>query len=186
MLKKNITEILRTNQSVFTFKELMLFSGETDSALVKRRISYHLKTGAFYHLRRGIYAKNKNYNKYELATKIYTPSYISFETVLVEAGIVFQYYQQIFVASYLSRELECDKQRYCYKKLKNSILINMAGIENEDIYSIASKERAFLDTLYLNHDYYFDNLDPLNWEKVFALLPLYQNERMCKKINEFK
>jgi hypothetical protein len=184
MQKKHITEILRTSRSVFTFKEIMLFSGETDANLIKRRISYYLKTGYFYHVRRGIYAKDENYNKYELATKIFIPSYISFETVLADAGIIFQYYKQITVASYLTRDVNCDNQVYAYKKLKRTILINTNGIENKATYSVATPERAFLDVLYLNRGYYFDNLTPLNWEKVFAILPLYRNKRMVKKVNE--
>jgi len=41
-------------------------------------------------LRRGLYAKDNSYDKNELATKIYIPSYISFETVLRNAGAIFQ------------------------------------------------------------------------------------------------
>ena len=57
--------------------------------------------------------------------------------------------------------------------------------ENKDYYSIASKERAFLDVVYLNKDYYFDNLSPLNWDMVFLILPLYENKRMVKKVGEY-
>ena len=64
-------------------------------------------------------------------------------------------------------------------------MTNNDGIEIKDNYSIASTERAFLDLLYLNKDYHFDNLSPLNWDKIYALLPLYggnqRMERMLKK-----
>jgi len=137
-----------------------------------------------YHIRRGFYAKDKNYDRFEFATKIYTPSYISFESVLVNAGVIFQHYRQIFVASYQSKELICDKQKYLFKKLKTSILINGLGIENKENYSIASPERAFLDILYLNKDYYFDNMSSLNWEKIYKILPIYGiNKRMKKVVN---
>jgi predicted transcriptional regulator of viral defense system len=56
-------------------------------------------------------------NKFEIATKIYKPSYISFETVLSQSGVIFQYYSQIFVASYLTREIEVDGQKYFYRKI---------------------------------------------------------------------
>jgi len=39
----------------------------------------------------------------ELAVKINTPSYISFETVLAQAGVIFQFYESVFVASHLSK-----------------------------------------------------------------------------------
>jgi len=185
MSKTNLLNILRTNKTVFTFKDLMLFSGETNLQLLKRQVSYYTKTKSFYHIRRGIYAKDKNYNRFELATKIYTPSYISFETVLTTAGIIFQYYQQIFIASYLSRKIVCDEQAYSYKKIKPTVLIDNAGIENKENYAIARAERAFLDTVYLYKEYHFDDLSSLNWDNVFAILPIYNNKSMTRKINKY-
>ena len=53
------------------------------------------------------------------------------------------------------------------------------GIDNMEGYSIAAPKRAFLDVLYVHKQYHFDNLRPLNWEKVYALLPIYEgNKRM--------
>lgn len=182
--KNDILSILKTDKTVFTFKEILIAAGETTPDLLRRRISYYVKKGFIFPLRRGIYSKNKTYNKFELAAKILAPSYISFETVLAPAGIIFQYYSQIFLASYQTREINCDKQIYSFKKIKTDILTNQNGIENQGNYSIASKERAFLDVLYLNKDYHFDNLSPLDWNKVFEFLPLYNNKRMSRKINE--
>lgn len=184
MGKSNLLMILRDNKTVFTFKEILLASGETNPALLRRRISYYVKKGELYAIRRGLYAKDKNYDRLELATKIYTPSYISFETVLGQAGMTFQYYERIFVASYLTRDIVADNQVFAYKKIKDIILTNSAGIETRDNYSIASPERAFLDRIYLFRNYYFDNLSFLNWDKVFELLPAYGNKRMEKEVRE--
>lgn len=184
MEKANILSILRAKNTVFTLKEILLVSGETNPDLLKRRLNYYVKKGELYSIRKGIYAKDKNYDKLELATKIYTPAYISFETVLRQAGMIFQYYESIFVASYLTREISADNQTYRYKKIKNTILTNSLGIEIKDNYSIASPERAFLDILYLNKNYYFDNPGPLNWDKVFELLLIYDNKRMEKIVKQ--
>lgn len=185
MDKSDILKILRQNNSVFTFKDISLIWGETDQDFVKKKIHRYIKSGKLYPIRRGIYAKDKNYNKQELAVKIFTPSYISFETVLGPVGIIFQYWEQIFVASYLTRNIVVESQTYSYKKIKNEILTNHAGIENKENYSIASLERAFLDTLYLNKDYHFDNLSPLSWEKVFEILSIYKSKRMTKSVNKY-
>ncbi len=184
MEKADILSILRADRTVFTFKEILLASGETSPDLLIRRLSYYVKKGELHSIRRGLYAKDKNYDKRELATKIYTPSYVSFETVLRDAGMIFQYYDTIFVASYITREIVADNQNFAYKRLKDHILTNPAGIEEKDNYSIASPERAFLDTLYRTKDYYFDNLRPLNWDKVFELLAIYKNNRMEKKVKQ--
>jgi hypothetical protein len=181
MHKKPITDLLRTNQTVFSFKEVALIWGDTHPQTIKAAINYYVRTGALYSIRKGFYAKDKSYDKFELATKIYTPSYISFETVLGPAGITFQYYNQIFVASYLTRDIVVDQQTYSFRKIKDSILIQDAGIQMKGNKSMAVPERAFLDVLYLNKDYHFDNLTPLNWEKVFQILPIYGDHKRMKK-----
>ncbi|HOD87233.1 MAG TPA: hypothetical protein PKH52_03135 [bacterium] len=185
MGKANILDILKSNNTVFSFKEILLASGESNPALLRRRIYSYIKNGQLYSIRRGLYAKDKNYNKLELATKIFIPAYVSFETVLAEAGVTFQHYSQIFVASYQTKEIDCDGQIFSFKKLKTNVLNNNSGIENKGFYSVASKERAFLDIVYLNKDYHFDNLSPLAWDKVFSILPMYGNKRMAQKVKQY-
>ncbi len=182
-----ISTILRSKQTVLSAKDIMLLWGEANSDAARVRISYYAKSGDLYRIRRGFYAKDKDYNKFELATKIFTPSYVSFETVLGQAGITFQHYNQIFITSYTKREIIADGQTYSYKRIKDAILTNPAGIENKNNYSIATPERAFLDVVYLNTDYHFDNLGPLNWDKVFEILPIYGgNKRMKKMVKKYR
>lgn len=186
MEKDYILDLMRSKKTVFTFKDLILLWGESDVNFVKKKIHRYIKAGKMNSVRKGIYSKDKNYDKYELATKIYTPSYLSLETVLGAAGITFQLYGQIFVVSYQTKEIECDGQRYSYKKIKDTILTNQIGIESRENYNIASPERAFLDVVYLHKDYHFDNLSVLNWEKVSEILPIYGgNKRMAKMVKMY-
>ena len=183
--KKPISDILRSPKTVFTFKDISLIWGNTDKKATIAGVNYYVKKGDLYRIRRGIYGKDKNYDKQELATRIFTPSYISFETVLGQSGVTFQYYSQIFVASYLKRDIVIDGQTYSYRKIKDVVLTNSVGIEHKGESSMATKERAFLDTIYSNKDYHFDNIVSLNWDKVFQMLPMYNNKRMAKKVKEF-
>ena len=186
MKKGFLNEILRLKKTVFSFKDLILLWGGIDKLTAGSRVNYYIKHNNLYHIRRGLYAKDKNYDKYELATKIFTPSYVSFETVLGSAGVTFQYYSKIFVASYQNKEIECDGQKIAFKKIKDAILTNNVGIDIKENYSIASAERAFLDVVYLNTDYYFDNLSVLNWDKVNLILPIYGgNKRMEKMVKKY-
>lgn len=178
-----ILAILRSKKTVFSFKDIALLWRDSSKA-ARVRINYYVKNGDIYPVCRGFYAKDRNYDKFELATKIYAPAYISFETVLGRAGITFQYYGQIFLASRLTREITVDEQVFSYRKIKDLILTNGAGVENKENYSIATPERAFLDVLYLNKDYHFDNLFSLDRDKVFGILPVYNNQRMAKKVKE--
>lgn len=186
MEKGFIKAILRSKQTVFTFRDLLLMWDGIDVGTAKNRVNYYTKTGSLYSVRRGIYAKDKNYDRFELATKIFTPAYVSFETVLGSAGITFQYYSQIFVASYQTKEIIADGQKFVFKTLKGSLLTNSAGIENKETYAIATPERAFLDIIYLSKDYHFDNLTPIHWDKVKEILPIYgENKVMLERINKY-
>jgi len=177
-----LSTILRSDKTVFSFNDIALLWGESSPA-ARKRVSYYIKEGSLFRIRQGIYAKDSHYNKLEFASRVFTPSYVSFETVLGKAGITFQFYGQIFVASYLTREIVCDKQKYSFRKLKMTLLSDATGVENKNNCAIATKERAFLDILYVNKDYFFDNLSPLNWDKVFKVLPIYNNKRITKKVN---
>jgi len=86
-----------------------------------------------------------------------------------------------FVASYLTRDVNVDNQKYSYRKIKDTVLTNQSGIKRNNNYYIASPERAFLDVVYLNKGYHFDNLSPIEWDKVFEILPVYKNKAMEKE-----
>lgn len=186
-MEKNLfSTLLRSGNTVFTFKELSLIWKETDTDLTKKRVHRYVKLGKLYPIRKGIYAKDKNYDRMELANKIFTPAYVSLETVLAREGIIFQHYDQIFVASYLSREISCDGRTYVFRRMKDTVLTNSAGIEDKGHSYIASKERAFLDTIYLNKNYHFDNLSSIDWNKCFEILPAYDNKAMAKRLRTYR
>lgn len=185
MEKGFLKGLLRTDKTVYSFKELALLWQAAEFKTIKSRINYYVKRGDLYHIRRGLYATDKNYDRFELATKLCIPSYISFETVLRATGIIFQHYNQIFIASYQTKTINCDGQTYTIKRIKDSILTNTIGVELRENYSIATTERAFLDVIYLNKEYHFDNLGSLNWNKVFEILPIYQNKQMEKRVAKY-
>jgi len=179
-----LLEIYKKKQTVFTLSEIALLFPQISYQNLKRKIFYYVKKGKILKLRKGIYGK-EDFNPLELANKIYTPSYISFETVLKKEGIIFQETSIIFAASYLTRRIECAGVKIFYRKIRDEILINPKGIEKEENYFLASKERAFLDTVFVYKNYYFDNLSPLNWEKVFELLKIYKNKALEKRVNQY-
>jgi predicted transcriptional regulator of viral defense system len=179
-----LDSILRSNKTIFTLKDIALLWQDSDTDSARVRLHYYVKKGNLLRLRRGIYVKDQKYDKLELATRVFTPSYISFETVLAKESLIFQYHTDITVASYLSRKISIDEQTYSYRKMKDSILADTTGIEHKNNVALATKERAFLDTLYNNTDYHFDNLRSLDWEVVNSLLELYSNKRVAKKVNQ--
>jgi len=184
MIKKDfILEILRSPQTVLTAKEIALILEIREKNALKSKINYYVNKGVIRAVRRGIYVK-PNYDVFELANKIYTPSYISLETVLEKEGVIFQHYETIFVISYLSRKLTVDKREIQFRKIKNEILLDSAGILKKENYFIATKERAFLDALYLYKDYYFDNLDILDKREIFKLIGIYKSKSLKERVKK--
>jgi len=183
-MKNNFNAAIhRAGQTVFTLKELSVLLEENNFDRLKAAIHYYVKKNMITQVRRGIYAKD-NYDPLELAVKIFPPAYVGFETVLFKEGMVFQYDETITIASYLSREVRAGHYNLRYRKLKESILTSPEGLEFRPYYTVAGKERAFLDMLYLNREFYMDYIGKLDRKKVFKILPIYENLNLGKKVGE--
>src|SRR3989344_6387408 len=91
-----IAKLYESTKTILTIKDIALIWEETNTANLLSKIKYYAKQGSLIRLTRGVFAKDKNYNPKELATSMYTPSYISFETVLREAGVIFQKHDSVF------------------------------------------------------------------------------------------
>lgn len=177
--------LLRSSKTIFSTKDVALLWGESEKSTITNRLRKYVQAQKLIRIHRGFYAKDRNYDRLELATRIYTPSYVSFETVLTREGINFQFYGTIFVASYIKRNITVKDQKIQFVRIKEYVLTNSAGVEHKDGYAIATRERAFLDRIYVSKDYHFDNLDNLNWDVVFEILPIYKNKRLEEKVSTY-
>ncbi|MCL1864504.1 MAG: hypothetical protein FWF73_01685 [Spirochaetes bacterium] len=182
--KKNIIfEIYKDSRTVFRIGDIALLIGSEKDASLRKKLHYYVQCGKLLNPRKGFYAK-EGYNPAELACLLYTPTYISLEYVLQQAGVIFQYDSAITNISYLSRETEIDNRSFRYRQIKGEILTNTAGIIlNKNNINIATPERAFLDMLYLNKDFYFDNLHVLNKNTAGKLVSIYNSQTLFKIMN---
>lgn len=186
MKNNKILILYKQKQTVFNVSDIALLWKDDNLNNIKSAIKYYIDKGDLIRLRRGVYSKPE-YQKLELVSKIYSPAYISFETVLMQAGIVFQYYETLYAASYLSREIQLlNGQKIIYRKLQDKILIDSSGLIQKNGYQIASPERAFLDVLYIYRQPFFDNLKKINWQKCQRLVPLYNNKSLIKRLNNYQ
>ena len=181
-----IAKLYESPKTILTIKDIALIWEETNTVNLLSKIKYYAKQGSLIRLTRGVFAKDKNYNPKELATSLYTPSYISFETALREAGIIFQHHDSIFVAGPYPTTKKIGDQTITFRKLKDSVLYSPLGIRNEKNYSSATPERAFLDTIYLSPKFYFDNLRSINWEFCFELAKIYDNKQLIKRLANYQ
>jgi hypothetical protein len=183
MEKKDfILEIYKDPRTVFGVSDVAMLFPQDESKYLSERLRYYIETDRLLNPRKGIYAK-PDYNPLELANILYTPSYISLEYVLGQAGVVFQFDSRITSVGYLSRELEIDSRTYSYRRIREDIIMAQGGIVRRDnnVY-IATPERAFLDTLYLNKEFYFDNLNPLDRRQINKILPAYCSAALEKRV----
>lgn len=185
-MDNSIAKLYQSSKTVFTGKGLALIWRETRPNNLKSKISYYVKRGVLIRLTRGVFAKNNNFDPKELATSLYTPCYISFETVLRETGVIFQHYDTIFVAGPWPKTMTIKNTKLRFRKLKDLLLYNSSGVLHEKNYPIASRERAFLDMLYLFPDYHFDHLESMDWNRCFELVNIYDNLQMINRLKSYK
>ena len=175
-------------QKILTTSMLKIMRWKSGQAL-KQRIYYNIKTWKIIQLRKWIYVFAEKINElttqdyFMIANSIYSPSYISFETVLQKEWIIFQDYNTIFVASRYSKTIEIKKIRLKinFIRLPDSLLLNNYGLKSENGYTIASPERALCDILYKNHSYPIDNLNNLDIDMLKWLADIYYFIK--KKVN---
>jgi len=155
----NLQKIYKSKQTVFDLKDLSFLLDENNYDRLKSKVAYYIKQWYLNRIRKWIFVKD-TFEVKELACKIYTPSYISFETILQENSIIFQYDSTLYLASYLNRYIEISYKdkiiKIQYRKIKDELLYDQNWIEKKEFYSQATGNRAIQDMKYLKPDFYFD------------------------------
>lgn len=179
-----INNLLKANNTVFSVSDLSLILSISDEKYLKTIIYRLTKKGVLTRLAKGIYTTKPNWNTLELANKLRTPSYISFETVLSRNNIIFQDYSNHITSAYTNTlQKIIGNKYYSYYKLNTELLSNPIGVLIQNGVAMATPERAVCDRLYLTPNYYFDNIDGLDKEKLIEISKNY-NKRVQKEIEK--
>ena len=180
---KYIDKILQLKKTVFKQQDLSLILGITNENTLRNIVWRLIKSWILLNPYKGIYTL-PNYDIFEFASKIKKNSYISFETVLRKEWIVFQeYWEIVFLASNDTREKTAVGYTFKCIKIKDDILYNPLGIIKKNWYAIATPERAICDRIYSSKNYYFDNLDDIDKEKLQEISQIY-NKRVILEVNK--
>ena len=70
--------LLRSKNTVFSTRDVSLLWRDARTNASQVRLNYYVKTGKLIRVRRGLYAKDKNYDRYDFASKILRTSHVSF------------------------------------------------------------------------------------------------------------
>lgn len=153
--KLNITKvqekISRANLRLFTSLDYGRILN-LDYQAAKRSISRYIRAGFIVKARKGFYfLKSNPPHEFEIANKIYQPSYVSFETALSYYGIIPEtIYEVISATSRLTREFNVNGIKFSYKKIKKECFNGYQPVKIQNItVLIAEPEKALADYLYL-------------------------------------
>ena len=168
-MDNNLLKLYETKNTVFTLGEIAQVLGKSDYVDLKSQVHYYVKKGVLLALRRGLYAK-REYSLEEAACKVYAPAYVSLETVLQQAGVIFQYYDAISLVSYKSRIITIAGKKIRYRRIDPTIATLPMGIINKQGLAIATPERAFLDLVYLDGVQHFDHSNILDRKIILKMI----------------
>lgn len=183
---KQFAKLLQSKRTIRTVNTIQKITGIDNLFVVRNFLSRCQKQWLLKNISYGVWWL-VNYNTLELANVLRTPSYISLETVLISAWIIFQDYgQQIFCIAKRTDEKKVLDHTFSYYKIKDAILYNPIWIIQKESYSIACPERAICDRLYLTPNYYFDNLNNINRERLITIAETYDNKRLLLDVQKLR
>lgn len=164
------------------------------------KISREVKNQKLFPLVKGIYETNPNANGSKLAQFIYGPSYLSFDYVLQQQGLIPEaVYNTFTCATYNKRKFKTYTNKfgtYTYRDVPNAVFrLGVSAFQDgEYSYQLATAEKALCDKLYilppvktvqelealLFEDLRIDEdrLNELNKQDILTLAPLYHSTNL--------
>ncbi|MCL4377821.1 MAG: hypothetical protein M1409_05480 [Actinobacteria bacterium] len=195
----NLREKLR-NFPVFSIRDIEKIE---DKKFHRRRLNEWQKKNYIKKIIKGYYSFNDlEINEeilFEIANKIYSPSYISFEIALSYYELIPESVYKITSASTKKTySFNTPVAKFDYKKIKESLFFGYE-INNRDKYSykIASPEKTILDFFYINSHIrdidHFENLrinknnffKQVNEVRLFEYLEIFGNKSLSYRIKKF-
>jgi len=179
-----LKQLVNHGGSVYGVADMGKIWGISDDKYLRVLISRMVKRKELEKVTRGFYTCKQVWDKWELANKFKTPSYVSLESVLYKHGVIFQNYENVItsVSTNSLRKVVAGVE-LVYSKVKGEILSNPLGVVNVGGVMMASVERAACDMIYLSANFYFDNKDLLKGEEMQKISKIY-NCRVIKEVEE--
>lgn len=182
--------LIEKGVSMFSPLEFRRIFGVTKSA-ANFFINYHLKTGFFVKLRKGLYMlADYPVDHYLIANRLYEPSYLSFDTALSFYGIIPETIYAITSATpKTTRECKVENIRFVYHKLKKGTYTGYKAIKHLDsTILIAEAEKALADYLYFvalkRRGLHYErlNLEKIKKTNLLFYVKLFNQPQMIKLV----
>lgn len=154
-ISPNIVEntLIKLNISIFSIREFgQIFNMKPATARAFLARNSKKEGSHILNLEKGIYAFSINPpTKFEIANKLYQPSYISFETALSHYGIIPEtVYTVTSATTKKSTEISTQNSNFKYYKIKKNLFFGYRPQKiNSKTIIMAEAEKALLDYIYI-------------------------------------
>jgi predicted transcriptional regulator of viral defense system len=163
---------MESGRSIFTPLDMRLL-WRMNALSAKISAVRMVEKGLMIRLANGYYALNDRYSPYELANRLVSPSYVSFQAALFRAGINFQERREIGSVATRDCQKKVEGVIYTYVAMKKDLFFNREGVVTREGVSIATPERAILDSFYFGYLPDIDDANKLNKTTLAKLSALY-------------
>ena len=164
-----INELLQIDRKIFHTGDLAVLWDIANKNTLYTAIKRYVGQGLLIPIYKGLYATlpPAQLDPLELGKAIiHRYTYLTTESVLAQAGVIFQAVYAYTFVSDLNKKVTLGSTSFLFRKLKQAYLNNPAGVRQQNGSFVASPERAAADMLYFNPRYHFDAPESLDFEKI--------------------
>lgn len=167
--QNRFAKLARLGEQVFHTDDLANLWGIDNKNTLYTTLKRYVKAGLIFRVYNGLYSIKPidKIDPYLLGVRaLHKFAYISAETIFSNAGIILQDVKYITIISSESKKFSIDSINYRSRQLDDRFLFNDSGIYIKNGVNVATTERAVADILYFQPNFYFDNPNKIDWNKV--------------------
>lgn len=156
--------------NLFSLLDVLKIFPEEKEDLIKIQLSRFAKKNLLMQIKRGLYCfESSEIDEFELANKLYQPSYISLETALNYYGMIPDIPQSLTsVTLTTTKTIKNQFGIFTYTKISAKLFFGFKTIKSaksQAYFNIAGKEKSLLDFLYVRRVASLEEMR-LNWEEI--------------------
>ena len=187
-MSTKLTKLFQSGLSVFTLDDLGIIWGQKNRSVTRQSARDYASQGSLIRLHRGVYAlPHVRPHPFSVANKLLVPSYVTGLSVLIDAGLSFQYTNVVSSVALYNKSYEVDNKAFVYSQVKASVLYNPLGLENKKSVSVAGTERAITDLIYLSKGRYpFERIAGVDWDLLDACAEIYESALVRKAVDSLR
>jgi hypothetical protein len=167
-----ISELIKLDRKIYHTNDLSLLWDVTNRNTLYTAIKRYVEKGVLIRVYKGLYSTVplSQLDPLELGKAIiHRYTYLSTESVLAQAGVIYQSVYRYTFVSDQPKQVTVDAMSFLFRQLKPDYLYNPSGIIKVQGVFVATPERAAADMLYFNPRYHFDVPESLDFQEIGLL-----------------